>query len=193
MSEPESARDPGEKTRLIAQLRQECEATAENRAERYLRAKHHGIIADTPFAPASAESIELFRDGHYYGCISLSQGVGEALARHMCQSNQFSPAKTFEENVATLKSRKFIEDEIESQFLGLWEKRDDYHHLNGTVVTDRATLEQLAFAKIRALAIIEAWVFGYSPGPGALMLRFPQYWAKPSEDRVSVFLRNPTL
>jgi len=193
MPESESAEDLANRVRLIAELRQECEATATERVDRYLRASHHGIVANTPFAPASAECIDLFRDAHFYGSISLSQAVGEAIVRYMCRSNQWRPAENFEENVSTLRRRGFIDDDIQKQLLDLWEKRDDYHHLNGSVETDRATLEQLAFAKIRALATIEAWVFSYSFADSALVLRFPQYWPKTGQDRVAVFLRNPTV
>jgi hypothetical protein len=160
-----------------------------------LAARHHGVVADTPFAPVSAECIDLFRDGHFYGAISLSQAVGEALVRHMCRSNQWKPAENFEENVRKLKQRHFIDDAIESDLLRLWEKRDDYHHLNPTVARDRATLEELALTKIRALGEVERFVFEWAPSetPGAIRLLRPQYWPDRKDGRVNVFLRNPSV
>jgi len=85
----ESVERQTERSRLIAELVGECQAFAPERIDRYLRAQHHGIVADTPFAPASAECIDLFRDGHFYGAISLCQAVGEALVRHMCRANRW--------------------------------------------------------------------------------------------------------
>lgn len=117
-----------ERDTLIAELVNECQSRAGERADRYLRAQHHGIVAATPFAAASAECINLFRDGHFYGAISLSQAVGEALVRHMCRANNWKPAENFEENVETLKRRGFIDDSVRAEFLKLWEQRDDYHH-----------------------------------------------------------------
>jgi len=188
------AQDLTSRKRLIAELRQECEGAAAARVDRYLRAKHHGIVAGTLFAPASAECINLFRDGHFYGAISLSQAVGEAIVRHMCTSNRWKPSGNFERNVSKLKLRRFIDDDIQTRLLQLWERRNDYHHLNNDVETDRGKLEQIAFAKIRALATIEAWVFSYSLATGgALALRFPQYWPRTGADPVAVFLRNPTV
>ncbi len=192
MSEPQLEQDLTNRDRLIKKLWQECEVTATERVDRYLRANYHGIIPSTPFSHASAECINLFRDGHFYVSISLSQAVGEAIVRYICQSNNWRPSKHFENNVSKLKDRGFINDDVQKQLLVLWEKRDDYHHLNSNVATDRVTLEQLALEKISGLAAIEAWVFSYSYANGALVLQFPQYWPKTGPDTVAVFLRNPT-
>jgi hypothetical protein len=164
------------RTWLLRDFRNQCEASVAARVDRFLRVDHHAIVANTPFAGPSSECVGLFRDGHFYGCISLSQAVGEALVRHMCRSNQCKVAKNFEENVTTLKRRQFIDDAIESEFLQLWRDRDKYHHLNGDIVTERAELEELAFMKIRTLATVESWVFGYSQSETGLILRHPQYW-----------------
>ena len=191
----ESIRDQAERSRLVGQLLADCQSLASERAGRYLRARHHGIVADTPFAPASAECIELFRDGHYYGAISLSQAVGEALVRHMCRSNRWKPAANFEENVRDLRKRGFVDGPVEGELLRLWEKRDDYHHLNPTVARDRVELEELALAKIRALGKVERYVFAWGPSdtPGAIKLLRPQYWPDKTDGRVGVFLRNPSV
>jgi len=191
----ESTTTEVERARLVSELAEECRAFAPERIGRYIRARHHGIVADTPFAPASAECIELFRDGHFYGAISLSQAVGEALVRHMCRSNQWRPAENFEENIRKLRERDFIDAAIESELLRLWEKRDDYHHLNPTVARDRATLEELALTKIRALGEVERFVFAWAPSetPGAIRLLRPQYWPDKKDGRVGVFLRNPSV
>ncbi|MGE0594663.1 MAG: hypothetical protein AB7G23_08935 [Vicinamibacterales bacterium] len=193
--ESESTEGQADRVRLVSQLVSDCQSLASERVERYLRARHHGIVADTPFAPASAECIELFRDGHYYGAISLSQAVGEALVRHMCSSNQWKPAENFEENVRKLRERKFIDQPVESALVLLWEKRDDYHHLNPTVVRDRADLEELALVKIRALGEVERFAFAWGPSdtPGVIKLLRPQYWPSRSEGRVGMFLRNPSV
>jgi hypothetical protein len=191
----ESTSDQAERVRLVGQLLADCQSLASERAERYLRARHHGIVADTPFAPASAECIDLFRDGHYYGAISLSQAVGEALVRHMCRSDNWKPAENFGENVRKLQERRFVDGAVKDELLRLWEKRDDYHHLNPTVARDRVELEELALTKIRALGEIERFVFAWAPSetPGAIKLLRPQYWPDRGAGRVSVFLRNPSV
>jgi len=49
--------------------------------------------------------------------------------------------------------------------------------------------------KIRALGEIERFVFAWSPSetPGAIRLLRPQYWPDRKENRVGVFLRNPSV
>ena len=48
------------------------------------------------------------------------------------------------------KRRKhFIDDAIEAELLRLWEKRNDYHHLNASVARDQKPLEYLARVFLR--------------------------------------------
>ena len=108
-------------------LRGEFEATLEDRVDRYLGVKPHEIIAHTHFAPVSTEISLLFRDGHFYGCIALSQAVGEALVRFMCRKNGFKPVKVFENNLEKLQKRNFLSSTMKSQLTELWSGRDDYH------------------------------------------------------------------
>ena len=63
------------------------------------------------------------------------------------------------------------------------------------VARDKQSLEHLALTKIRALGEIERFVFAWSPSetPGAIRLLRPQYWPDRKENRVGVFLRNPSV
>ena len=184
---------PDMRSQLLDELRQECEHTLEARADRYLRIRHHGIISNTSFATASAECIDLFRDGHFYGAISLSQSVGEALVRHMCKMSGWRPAKRYEENVRKLVERNVIDDRFAQKFLELWERRDDYHHLNAGVETGRDALERLALSKVQVLAEIERRVFAFSIKDGQIVLHYPKFWTASENDHISVYLRRPTV
>lgn len=174
-----------EEKQLEDSLRQEYEATVEGRVKRYLQVKPHGVMARTYFAAVSAEVTLLFRDGHYYGCIALTQAVAEALVRFMCERNSFSPGKDFEKNVGKLATRRFITEDMKHAFLRIWKKRDDYHHLNQNIEEDRRKLEQLALEKARLLAGIEREVFAYTNVDGRLSPKYPRYWKRSG----SVFLR----
>jgi hypothetical protein len=185
----ETPQDRARRAALADALRQEFDATLDVRVERFLRAEHHPIVSNTPFAVASSECVDLFRDGHFYGCISLCQAVGEALVRHMCDCNSCRPASEFEKNVTALRRRGFIDEEFEQLSDRLWQKRHDYHHLNPSVATDREELEELALAKIRTLAAIERWTFEYSIHEGKLHPKRPQYWRKLDGGKLEVFLR----
>ncbi len=169
-------------------IRQEFEGTLPHRVARYLQVKPHPIIPYEHFSAASTECSLLFRDGHFYGCISLTQSVAEALVRFLCQRNSCRPAKEFKKNVNKLSVRNFISDELKESFLKIWEKRDDYHHLNPNVKADRQALEELAREKARLLTEVESEVFRFTVTDGKLIPKYPKYWDI-SGNQAQVFLR----
>jgi hypothetical protein len=153
--------------------------------------KPHTVTAGTHFAPVSAEVTLLFRDGHYYGCIALTQAVAEAMVHFMCKRNCFRPKDDFEKNVKTLVKRGFIDDDMKRTLLKIWKKRNDYHHLNHNIEQDRDKLENLAFEKARLLADIEKEIFAYTNVNGILHPKYPKYWDIKG-DRADIFLRIDT-
>jgi len=158
-------------------IKQEFEQTLPSLIERYLKVKPHEIVSLAEFAPVSAECFLLFRDGHFYGSIALSQAVAESIARFLCQKNGWKPKKSYEKNVAKLETRQFISKNMKDKFLKLWENRDDYHHLNPTIETDREKLEALAYEKVLLLKEIESEVFKFSSVDGKLVPENRKYWA----------------
>lgn len=157
-------------------LKQEFEQTLSDRAARYLQVKPHGIVPYTHFSAASAECSLLFRDGHFYGCIALTQAVAEALVRFLCQRNSWKPDKEFEKNVERLSKRNFISDKLKKALLKIWERRPDYHHLNPNVEADRQALEELAREKARLLVKVESEVFRFKVIDGEVVPEHPKYW-----------------
>ena len=131
----------------------------------------------------------LFRDGHYYAAIALSQAVGEATVKFLCSKNGWKPCKNFEKNVGTLETRHVISRNLKERFLNLWKERDDYHHLNSTIETDRQKLETLACEKVLLLKEIESEVFAVSFVGGKLVPQCRKYWALQEDGTVPVFLR----
>ena len=189
MSDRPSRQDLARRAVIYSSLRQRDNSEIDVRVERYLRAEHHPIVPNSWFAPASSECIGLFSDGHFYGCISLCQAVGEALIRFMCQCNKFRPGSDFETNVSTLKQRGFIDDKFEKLCSCLWKGRHDYHHMNQGVETDRQHLEQIALTKIQTLAELEKWLFQYSDTHGYVTPKWPKYWPGPEDGKYQVYLR----
>ena len=165
--------------------------TLDERIDRFMKVRHTRIVAGTQFAAASSECLELFRDGHFYGCIALCQSAGEALVWYMCECNSFPPAKYFEKNVKKLRRRGFIDGGFVEACDRLWGKRNDYHHLKAGIVTDRRELEELALEKIGALTHMEGTVFAEvdSDTPGALRPKHPKYWPKKGKAQIGVYLR----
>jgi hypothetical protein len=170
-------------------IRQEFEQTLPERVERYLQVKPHGIIPNAPFAAPSSECSFLYRDGHFYACIALVQAVAEAIVRYICDIDFHGHDRVFEKNVEKLYKREFISGKLKESLLKIWEKRDDYHHLNPSVKSDRQTLEKLAKEKARLLVKVESEIFKFSLGKdGGIVLKYPKYW-KISGDRAEAFLR----
>ncbi len=170
-------------------IKQELEQTLASRVQRYLKVKPHGIVPYTKFAPASAECTFLFRDGHFYGCIALAQAVAEAIVRFLCQRNSWRPGNNFEKNVQNLCTRKFISKDLRDRFFKIWEKRDDYHHLNPKVETDRQRLEEIAYEKVLLLKEIESEIFAFSVIEGRLAPKNNKYWGVQQNGSVPVYLK----
>jgi uncharacterized protein YutE (UPF0331/DUF86 family) len=183
-------RDDIEKIRFLHDLRQEYQLDIEQRVKRYLSVKPHMVIPYTHFAAVSSEVPKLFRDGHFYGAIALSQAVSEALVRFMCECNSFRPTKDYEKNVAILLKRNLIDEELKDKLLGLWNNRHDYHHLNLSIEQDRRKLESLALDKTKLLNEIESIVFAFNLGRnGEIVPQHPKYWPDIDKGQMPVFLR----
>jgi len=169
--------------------RQEFEQTLPERVERYLQVKPHIIIPNAPFAAPSSECSFLYRDGHFYACIALVQAVAEAIVRYICDIDFGKHDKVFEKNVEKLYERKFISDKLRESLLKIWEKRNDYHHLNSNVESDRRALEKLAKEKACLLVEVESEIFKVSFGnDGRIIPEYPKYW-KISGNQMEGFLR----
>lgn len=82
-----------DKAQTADTLRQEFELTLEDRVNRYLELKPHGIIPNSHFAAVSAECHLLYRDGHFYGAVSLTLAVAEALVKFLCKKMDGSLTK----------------------------------------------------------------------------------------------------
>jgi hypothetical protein len=73
--------------------------------------------------------------------------------------------------------------------LRIWKNRNDYHHLNDTIETDRQELEGLAREKVCSLNEVESEIFSVAvASDGSIILKKPKYWDVRS-NQVQVFLR----
>lgn len=184
----EAIRKMIEKKQLTDTLRADFEPTLEDRVTRYLEVKPHDIIPNAHFAGVSTECASLFRDGHYYGCIALAQSVAEALVRLICQKNYLGASDDFEKNVGTLSRRKLISDNLKVRFLKIWERRNDYHHLNPNIERNPQELERLAKEKAQLLVECESEIFAYTTADGKLRPNHPKYWDI-TDNQAQVYLR----
>jgi len=172
-------------------LRQECLGTISDRITRYLELDFIGVTPNDYWASISAECILLYRDGYFFACIALCQAVAEALVRFLCTKSGFKASNVFEENIDKLRRRK-IKPDCSELLEEIWKGRDDYHHLNPKVPTERVKLQDIAKSKMIALGAIESKVFEFEWVAGAIKPKYPKYWPQTNNGLLNVFLRlNP--
>lgn len=176
-----------EKAKAKDTLKQMFELTLDEKVQRNLEVKPHGIIPNSHFAAVSAECYSLYTNGYYYGTISLTQAVVEALLRFLCEKNELKVSSP-ENNVGKLKKKGLISANLAKLFSNIRENRDDYHHLNPQIEQDRQKLASLAKVKLTDLRDIEKELFAYTTNNGKLVPKYRKYWDQ-TGSTVPVFLR----
>lgn len=176
-----------EKAQIKDTLEQLFNLTLDQKVNRHLELRPHGIIPNSHFAAVSAECYSLYTDGHFYGTISLTQAVAEALLKFLCEKNELKVSSP-ENNVGKLTKKGLISATLSILFSNIRKNRDDYHHLNPQIEQDRQKLESLAKEELTNLRDIEKELFAYSANEGKLIPKFPKYWDI-DQGKVSVFLR----
>jgi len=175
---------------LADSLKQDFIATLDERISRYQELDFIKVTPNAHFASVSAECILLYRDGHFLACIALCQAVAEAIVRLMCERSKFgaSISKDYEKNVENLEKRK-IQPNCSELFKEIWKDRNNYHHLNPEIPTERNKLQDIAKSKIITLHKIESKVFDFTwTKDGAISPRYPIYWDF-KDGFLNVFLR----
>lgn len=173
------------------QIRRDDEAKFDQRAARALRTKTHKIIPHRWFDVASSECRDMFRDGHFNGCVSLVQAVAEGLLKFL---NQFHPVRGKKgPGVLPGRFRKagVISDGCEQAFTRIrGADRNTFHHLNEDIITDVAKLEHRAEDCVMALYEIESEIFGFSfSESGGIVPIHLEYWPKQDDKFLTVYLR----
>lgn len=173
-------------------LEQDFLASINDRISRYLELDFIQVVPKTYFAPITIECILLYRDGYFFACIALCQAVAEALLRFVCERNDRGSKGfvKFETNICKLRELKdkIPLDWIET-FEKVWENRNDYHHLNPDVPTQKEKLREIAKDKIVALLDIESKVFAFEWVDGAIKRIHPEYWFETDSGHLNSYLR----
>jgi len=169
-------------------LRAEFEHTLEQRADRYLEAGHHGIIPNHHFAGASAECLNLYRDGYFLSTVMVSQSVAEGVFRFIVEHNGLALERERPEIAKLLVDRAIISEICAAAFLRIWRSfRNDVHHMNPKVT--EVPFRELARQNIADLAAIEREVFAFRVNQGKLAPVHATYWDLQPDGSIPVFLR----
>ncbi len=173
-------------------LEQDFLATMNDRISRYLELDFIEVTPNTHFAPITIECMLLYRDGYFFACTALCQAVAEALARFICERNGSGSNRfvKFETNIRKLKE---LTDNIPLDWIEMleriWEGRNDYHHINPEVPTQKDKLREIANEKIVALLDVESKVFAFEWVDGAIKRTHPEYWLETGSGHLDAYLR----
>jgi hypothetical protein len=183
------------------QIQEDDQSKFEQRVARVLRVKTHRIIPHLWFDVASTECRELFRDGHFYGCICLSQSVAEGLGKFVLErhgdTTKNPKGKKLIKLLKDLKCGTYngkpmfvLSRECVNAFSCIeGGDRNDFHHLNKNVITDRDELEKRAEACVMSLYRIESELFGFEVNGGILTPYRREYWPDAGKQYGLVHLR----
>jgi hypothetical protein len=168
-----------ERRQIEDSIKNEVLRTLSDRATRFLQVRGTMLVPFTPFAAPSVECAEQFRDGHYYGCIALTQAVLEALIRHVWQikfKKQPNQEGSLDKNLEALHKKQFISDEWKTKLDQMWAERHSFHHVRPSVECDQQKLEETALNTLNLLNDLERKFFGFSVRDGMVVPDHPEYW-----------------
>jgi hypothetical protein len=151
-----------EQRKIEEAIKTEVLQTLSDRATRFLQIRGTFLVLDGPFAAPSVECAKQFRDGHYFGCIALTQAVLEAVVRHICQvklKKKPSQEGSFDKNLEALHRKKFISDDRKTKLAQMWAERHSFHQLRPSVESDQQKLEETARKNLNLLNELEQAFF----------------------------------
>lgn len=180
-----------ERESMKQQLRARLERTLDERIDRYLAVNHQRVIGGHHFSHASTECVDLYRDGYFHSCITVTQAVAEGIILFVGDRNKLSRKEKETKQVFAerLHDAQIITQDLVDAFTRIQRSfRNDFHHMNPPVA--KVPLESLAKQNIGDLAVIEREIFGFDIGPnGSTNPRQLKYWDDAGNGMIHVYVR----
>ena len=175
---------------LRRNLRTLFEQGLEERIDRHLESKPHGIAPAHHFSYPSHECADDYRDGRFFSSVSLSQALVEGITRFACVRNKLKPGKDVEKRIRLLIKAGLVTGPCGEAMQRVRDsQRNDFHHMNPSVTTDLSILKQMAKNNLADLAAIEGELFAFSLAEGRISAVHPQYWDPKPDGTLPVYLR----
>lgn len=173
--------DPlAERRRIEDSIKNEVLRTLSDRADRFMQVRGPSLVPDGPFAAPSVECAEQFRDGHYFGCIALTQAVLEAVIRHVWQvklKKKTNQQGSFDKLLEALHKKKFISDDWKTKLDQMWADRHSFNHMRPSVESEQLQLKEMARCTLTLLNDLQEVFFGFSMREGIVVPNHPEYWS----------------
>jgi len=169
-------------------------SSVDQRVGRYMEIGHQWIIGNHHFAVASAECINLYRDGHFIAAVMMSHSINEGIIVFVAdrvkllRDKDGGGTKSIEDLIAELEQNRTISKTCVDAARGIYESyRNDVHHMSPKVGS--IDFPALARENLKRLAIIESEIFGVDIVDGKINPHQPVFWDLNPDGTVSVFLR----
>jgi hypothetical protein len=170
-------------------MRASFEAGLRNSVSRAMRIKLQQVIPDHWFSSAASECAAMYVAGFFYGAISIAQAYVDALSRYLLETRSLRVTKNPVRNWSKLQKEKIISKEVCSSAISIFEKRNDFHHLNKQVEKDYLKLETQALACVNHLHTIETEIFSFTYHQGAIIPKRLKDWPSNAKGTTTVSVR----
>jgi len=191
------SKDP-HRAQLVSDMRAIFEGQIDEMVERHLEVPIPKVIPLHHFALGSTECSSSFHSGHFTACIVLAQAVAEGIAKFVCFRSGVRETETpiFREDshldrIRDLHSANHISDQCVVAFhLIRGFQRNDFHHMNPTVLCNKIELERTARCALRNLALIEDEIFAFDwAANSGVSPKKPLFWDRDQHGTYPVYLR----
>jgi len=146
------------------------------------------MIGAYHFAQASAECIEIYRDGYFLSALMVSHAVAEGILKFVIERNGIVRGDDdIPTAIADLVARGIMSQGCGEAFLRIYGSfRNHVHHMNPEVA--KVNSKDLAKRNLEDLATIEREIFGVTTPDGKLMPNH-KYWDINPDGTVPVYFR----
>lgn len=166
--------------RIEASIKNEVLRTQSDLASRFLQVHGTVRVPDGPFAAPLIECVEQFQDGHYFGCIALSQAVLEAIIGHIWQiklKKKPNQESRFDKNLEALHKKKLLSDEWMTKLAQMWADRHAVYYFRPSAESDQQKIEEAARNALKMLKDLDREFFEFSVRDGMVVPAHPEYWS----------------
>ena len=178
---PEGSRDGVDERHCVEEsIKNEVLQSLSDRASRFLEVRDTILVPNGPFAAPIIECVKQFRDGHYIGCIALTQAVVEAVIRHIWQvklKKRSNQGGDFDKCLDDLHKKRFVTKEWKTKLEQIWTDRNKFHHLLPSVDLGSHDLEEMARNTLKLLNELEGEFFGFTMQGEIVVPDHPEYWS----------------
>ena len=176
-------------TTIEKRMRASFEASLPGRINRATQIDLQNVIPAQWFAAAASECASMYISGFFYRTISGAQAYVEALYNFLGTHHQIGAKNDPLLRWKRLKKKNIVSKSAYDAACLIFDKRNDFYHLNEDVEQNSKKLECRAKECVNHIHTIESEVFAHSFDNGKIILHNPKYWPGDNAEMAQVHLR----